>query len=281
MQICDAHNDMLMNLNSIDEINKYLNKYCYNNKVVNIFTAYYVSQSEEKKLSANEILEKIKYKFALLKNFNCLTPTLENIGFINNEETLEQVIKLKPFCATLTWNYDNNLAGGAYGESGLTSWGREVVAQLEANGIVVDIAHLNKRTFLEFSKITKYPIFCSHTSSRDVYNIPRALDSEQLEIIKSTNGYVGLCLYSTLLGDRKADLTEILKHFSALIKILGKNCLGLGTDFNATGECNPIDFDIDYNGVPYLLNEIINKYGRKTAEQFAGKNLKDFIRKIK
>ena len=87
--------------------------------------------------------------------------------------------------------------GGIFSRNGL-------IKILENRGIHIDVAHLNKKSFIEFSKMTKYPIFCSHTSSRLVYDIPRALDREQMSIIKESKGFVGLCLYSSLLSASRA-----------------------------------------------------------------------------
>ena len=280
MQICDAHNDLLSTFDNVLDINNYFNNFCINNKVVKIFTAYYVSQYEIKTYSCNEILQHIVDKHSLIKNFDIATFTLENIGFIQNFSDLEKIIKLKPFCVTLTWNYNTNLAGGAYENGGLTQFGKEVIKILEANKIIVDVAHLNKQSFIEFSKLTKYPIFCSHTSCKDIYNIPRAIDDEQLQIIKATDGFVGLCLYSTLLSDHRADFKTIKKHINHLVNVVGFDNIGFGTDFNGTGECNPQNFDIDYNGMPILLEKLQKFYGYKNVSKIAYQNLLNYINKI-
>lgn len=281
MQIFDAHNDLLMNLKSFESIQNYLKKYCITNEVAKIFAAFYISPQDEKNKSADAIIYEIASAFDLIKSFDSLTPTLENIGFVNSPEILEKTIKLKPFCATLTWNYDNALAGGAYGTSGLTEWGKCVIRELESNNIVVDTAHLNTRSFWEFASITKFPLFCSHTSSGGIYNIPRALNCEQLAEIKATDGFAGLCLYDTLLSSTHANLQTILNHIESLQKYLGNAHLGLGTDFNSSGECNPEGFDIDYNGMPVLLKNITAEFGNAFADNFASKNLQRFMNLIK
>lgn len=280
MQISDAHNDLLMNLKSIQEIQKYLDVYCKPNKVVNIFTAYYVSQKQEKEMPAKLILNDIELKNQYINNFNELTLTLENIGFINNYNDLDRLIQLHPFCATLTWNYDNKFAGGAYGTSGITKKGKEIINILESNNIIIDVAHLNKKSFLEFCDITKFPIFCSHTSSRIIYDIPRGLDIEQMNLIKESNGYIGLCLYSSLLSDEKVTEKIILKHLDSFVNYTSTKNVGFGTDFNATGECNPAGFDIDYNGINNLLYKISKKYGKNSGYDIASLNLENYIKRI-
>ncbi len=277
MQILDAHNDLLMNLRTKEDINNYLKKYCFPNKVVKIFTAYYVSPKQESTQNSNNILDDIEEKFALISTFQSFICSMENIGFIKNEKDLYRLIKLKPICVTLTWNYDNCLAGGAYGTGGLTEFGRKAVKILEENNIIVDTAHLNKKSFLDICDITTKPLFCSHTSSKAIYNIPRGLDCEQLKLINDSKGFVGLCLYSTLLADKQIEISDIVLHYDSLFRNCNFKYIGLGTDFNATGECNPKGFDIDYQGVPILLDRIKSLYGEKHAEYFAGESLKQYF----
>ncbi len=279
MQILDAHNDLLMNLKREFEIRDYLKNFCINNEVVKIFTAYYISPKQEIESSADTILNDMSKKFELLSKFSYFIPSVENIGFIKNESDLYKLISLKPFCVTLTWNYDNLLAGGAYGESGLTEFGKKVIKILESNNIVIDVAHLNKKSFLDLCDITTKPLFCSHTSSKEVYNIPRAIDSEQLNLISASNGFVGLCLYSTLLGDKKTNTKLILKHYESMCRYCNFRFVGIGSDFNGTGECNPVGFDIDYQGMPSLLNEIEKVFNKEHSKFFAGESLKNFIEK--
>lgn len=278
MQICDAHNDLLMNLHTKTEIKNYLTKYCYTNEVVKIFTAYYINMEQEKSWINNEILTDITKKFNLIKNTSICVPTIENIGFVDNLVILEKLIELKPFCVSLTWNFDNKLAGGALGQGCISRFGKEVIEILENNKIFIDTAHLNKKSFMQFAELTRFPIICTHTSNREIYNIPRALDKEQLKIIKESRGFVGLCLYSTLLCDKKATNRDIMLHIDSFLKYLDWDNIGVGSDFNATGENNPVGYDIDYNGIPCLLKLIKKQYGNKFCEMFANKNLQRLLR---
>ena len=280
MQICDAHNDLLTTFNSLFEIENYLQKYCINNEVVKIFTAFYVSEKMIKELSTTEIFNLMQHKFELIKNCEICIPVIENIGFIKDYKDLERITAIHPLAVTLTWNYDNLLAGGAYGTSGLTKFGREAIKILEANNILIDTAHMNKQSFLEFASITRYPLFCSHTSCKSIYNILRALDDEQLHLIRESKGFVGLCLYLTLLSDNPANMKVILRHLEYIVSLIGTLNIGIGSDFNGTGECNPKGFDIDYNGLPTLLNKISQKLDKTVAINFASRNLLNFMQKI-
>ena len=92
MQICDAHNDLLTTFDNILDINNYLNNFCINNKVVKIFTAYYVSQYEINTYGSDKILQHIAKKYLLVKNLDIATFTLENIGFIQKFSDLDKII---------------------------------------------------------------------------------------------------------------------------------------------------------------------------------------------
>ncbi len=274
MQIADAHNDFLMNIHNKKDLKNYVNL-LKNNNVTKVFSAYYFDETKKYE-TQEEVFNEIQSSFNLISNEDIFTPSFEDIGFINDLNDLERVIKFKPFCVSLTWNFDNYLAGGALGEQGVTDFGKEVIQVLEASKIIVDTAHLNKKSFLEFSKITKYPIFCSHTSCRSVYDIPRALDDEQLKLISETHGYIGMCFYSKLLSQGKATKDVLLKHIDYIANLIGFDCLGLGTDFNSTGWQNILDFDLDYKGVSHFLPYLSSIYGENNIEKFAYKNLLNF-----
>lgn len=276
MQIADAHNDVLMSFIEKEQILEYI-KFCKNNKVVKIFTAYYVSPEQE---SSKIILKDITQKFTYLDNEPMVIKSLENLGYVHNNKILDQIINLNPFCATLTWNHANILAGGAYSSGKLTEWGKLVVNRLNQNGIIIDTAHLNEHSFWDIVRVTNEPIFCSHCASREVYDIPRNFNKNQLRQIKKSNGYIGLCLYDKLLCDSKANFDTIRAHLSSFLEFAGEDHVGFGTDFNGTGEQNPTGIKLDYYGMQELYNYLINYFSTSQLQKFYHKNLLDFLEKF-
>jgi membrane dipeptidase len=65
----------------------------------------------------------------------------------------------------LTHFFDNEVAGSAHGVShgGLTPLGRDVIARMEALGIIVDLAHASPRTIEETLALSTRPVVVSHT----------------------------------------------------------------------------------------------------------------------
>lgn len=61
--------------------------------------------------------------------------------------------------------FDNALGGSLHGEGdhGLTDFGRQVVAEVEARGLILDLAHSSQRVARDVLEITDMPIVVSHT----------------------------------------------------------------------------------------------------------------------
>lgn len=277
MQIADAHNDLLMYANSIKLVHNYL-EFAKYNKVVKVFTAYYVAQKQEFQDFDTLFLDIIN-KFNLLKDYpDLIYKTFENIGFVNDKCKLKKLIDLHPFCVTLTWNHTNCLGGGAKESGGLSEWGKEVVAELIKNNIIIDCAHLNEQSFIDLMEFGE-PLFCSHTASRELYNIPRNLNKNQLRVIANSKGFVGLSLYNTLLGEHKANFDLIYAHLDSMLENAGENTVGFGTDFNSTGEENPQGLK-DYQGFGELYDFLLKYYCTSTLDKVFSKNLLSFIKRV-
>ena len=157
--------------------------------------------------------------------------SIEDLGFVKSEQDLMRIVKLKPVSATLTWNKNNQFAGGALDDGGLSELGKKVVRVLEQNNILVDTAHLNKLSFWQFAKITTKPIYCSHANLFALCKHKRNLTNRQIQRIVETNGYLGLTLYQDFVSHKPIFSTDIAKQFAYLIKTFGGKNFGFGTDF--------------------------------------------------
>src|SRR6266404_1444883 len=88
-------------------------------------------------------------------------------------------------------------AGGIFAATGssrdgLTPFGREVVRECEALGLIVDLAHINAAGFEEILKLTIRPAIVSHTNARRYYNIERNISDEQIKMIGERRGVIGV-----------------------------------------------------------------------------------------
>ncbi len=149
---------------------------------------------------------------------------------------LDAFIKLRPHSVGLTWNQANTLAGGAKSHHNITPWGRQVIAALEAAGIQIDTAHLNRHSFYQLAQITSRPLVCTHTALNALHRHPRNLTNHQIQTIVKSGGLVGLCVVPEFLTQHttSCSIYNYIKHYLYFIKHFGDQCLRVGSDFHGT-----------------------------------------------
>ena len=147
---------------------------------------------------------------------------------------ISEIIKLKPISCGLTWNYENSLAGGVFSEKGVTSKGKNIIKKLEEKNILIDTAHLNKKSFFDVCEVTSKPIYNSHCCLNSLNKNDRNLDDEQIDILVKSNGYLGVCFVGKFLTKNKVRVNDVVKHILYFIEKYGYKNIGIGSDFNGT-----------------------------------------------
>ena len=79
-------------------------------------------------------------------------------------------------------------ASGEWLHNGLSALGREVIAECNRLGIMVDISHPSKQANLQAMALSKAPVIASHSGARAIANHSRNLDDEQLLALKKNGG---------------------------------------------------------------------------------------------
>ena len=160
---------------------------------------------------------------------------IEDAWFLTMEN-IDKLIALKPHSVGLTWNNANNLAGGAHSKTSITPLGYQVIKQLENAGIQVDTAHLNRRSFWQFARITTRPIICTHTAINAVHRHPRNLTNSQIRKITKSGGFIGLALVPQFLTHTTTSCSYITlyKHILYYKNHFRTTTLHWGTDFYGT-----------------------------------------------
>lgn len=139
--------------------------------------------------------------------------------------------------------------------SGLSVFGREVVAQMNRLGIMVDVSHASKKTMLDILGASQAPVIASHSAVRQLVDIPRNMDDEQLQALKANGGVIQISGYSPHIREnsreRKAAINAALKE------------AGL-TSHLAWVEAS----NAEYIRYSQLLEEIDKKYPRASVQEF-------------
>ena len=140
---------------------------------------------------------------------------------------------------TLCHNGDNLICDSARGSKthgGLSAYGKEVVAEMNKYGIMVDLSHAAESTFFDVLKTSKAPIVCSHSNSKALCDVPRNLTDKQLLALAEHNGVAHVTLYKGFLAkDGNATIEDAMRHLDHFINIMGVDHVGLGTDFDGDG----------------------------------------------
>ena len=126
--------------------------------------------------------------------------------------------------------------GGVFAASGsprdgLTAFGRDVVRECEALGVIVDLAHINPAGFEEIIGMTSKPVIVSHTNVRKYYDIERNISDGQIKMIGERRGVIGV--NSVLVSPRKeeATLDRYIDHIEHIASLIGIDAVGIGFDF--------------------------------------------------
>ena len=271
MYIADSHNDFLTNLD-----NKNIEKHIKNlNNIKLISSAIFTTNKKFNIIDIKnykKIINKLKEKY----NINLIL-SIEDLEFIKNNNDLNELIKLKPFSATLTWNYANKFAGGANTNLGLTDHGTHTISKLEENNILVDTAHMSRESFYEFSENSRLPIYNSHSNIDALYSHNRNLTDDQIYTIVNSNGYMGLTIYEKFISNDKITSLDIALQFDYLIRSFSSYHFGLGTDFYGIDtEYLPTDIS-SYDDLNKVANTLLDlHHSHDIVERIMYKNFLDF-----
>lgn len=273
MKIFDAHNDFFTELNS-KQIASYLKHLKLYHKNVKIISQVWTTE-------LNNPIKFINKCNKIISISNNLCLGIEDLGFINEDNLkmyMNKIIELRPISCGIVWNYDNALGGGALGKSGLTSIGEKVVKRLERNNVIIDTAHMNRKTFFDFCKITTKPIFNSHCNIYELHHHKRNIDEEQICKIISTNGLICLSFVGNFISGKNISSKEVALQIYYAIYKYGYKHFAIGSDFFGTNNLpNNLENYLDFHN----LKEELLRLGvsRKKIRAVFYKNLDRFIKK--
>ena len=137
--------------------------------------------------------------------------------------------------ASLTWNEENALATGTRGNAdrGLTELGKKAVKKINQKNMLMDVSHLNDKSFWDVVNVTDKPIIASHSNCRALCDVSRNLTDDQLSKIAETGGLVGINSFNEFVHkDKKKQTVEMLaKHVVHMAEVMGTDHIGIGMDY--------------------------------------------------
>ena len=127
-------------------------------------------------------------------------------------------------------------SGGVFAATGspsdrLTTFGRELVAECDRLGILLDLAHINPVGFEEICTLTKRPVIVSHTNARHFYDVERNISDDQIKMIGVRGGVVGINAILVSPNKEEATLDRYIDHIEHVANLIGVDGVGIGFDF--------------------------------------------------
>lgn len=130
-------------------------------------------------------------------------------------------------------------AGAAWPVAGLSDHGREVIKEVERQGIIVDVIHATSTALKEIFDVTTRPMVASHSAARTLGDHPYSLLDEHIEEIARRQGLIGVIVDPYLLSNygslRNAEadgsLRDVVRTIHYLVKLVGHKHVSIGTDF--------------------------------------------------
>ena len=186
-------------------------------------------------------------------------------------------------CLGLTWNYRNEIAdgvGAAASCGGLTPFGREVIAEMNKLGMIVDVSHLSEKGFWDVIELSASPIIASHSNAWAVCDHPRNLTDSQIKALKNNGGVMGMNFCPDFLNKSgRAVIDDVVKHIEHIAGIAGEDHIGIGADFDGI-DYTPEDLKgvEDLNGLFERLLAL--NYSECFVEKIAGKNYMRVIKEV-
>jgi membrane dipeptidase len=134
----------------------------------------------------------------------------------------------------LTYNDENAVGCGcmAPNDKGLTPFGRELVAEMNRLGMLVDLSHCGQKTTLDAIEASKGPVAFTHANPLALAESPRNKPDEAFKALAAKGGVAGAVLLPAWLTHHgQAGLEDYLKAIDYLVELMGIDHVGLGTDF--------------------------------------------------
>ena len=94
---------------------------------------------------------------------------------------------------TLTHFYNDEWADSSTDKpahNGLTDFGKDVVREMNRQGIMVDISHVSDKTFFDALEVSKAPLIASHSSCRALCNHPRDMADDMIKALAAKGGVI-------------------------------------------------------------------------------------------
>jgi membrane dipeptidase len=183
-------------------------------------------------------------------------------------------------------------AQGTGTTGGFPPRGRELLAEMDRLGMILDVTHLSDECFWEALDSYSGPVWASHHNCRALVPFQRQLTDDQIRALAAREAVIGVAFDGwmlvpgwvqgrTLSEETNVKLEVVINHIDHICQIAGNaSHVGLGSDLDGGfgREQSPLDLDTiaDLQRLPEML--LARGYSAEDAENFSSGNFLRFLR---
>ena len=202
------------------------------------------------------------------------------LGFQNTSAFEDQVGYVSLFkelgvgIAQLTYNTQNQVGSGCYEsqDSGLSDFGREIVAEMNRVGMLCDLSHVGATTSRDAILASTKPVCYSHCLPAGLKAHPRNKADEELRFIVDRGGFVGVTMFPPFLAKGvNSTVDDYIAAIDYVVNLAGEDSVGIGTDFTQGQPPAFFEWITHDKGNARVLTEfgeIVNPQGIRTIGEF-------------
>jgi membrane dipeptidase len=163
---------------------------------------------------------------------------------------------------------------------GLSADGRRVVREMNRLGMLVDVTHMVEESFWDTLEVSTAPVIASHGNARSLCETVRYLTDEQIRAVAETGGII--CPSPFPLGPtrERPSLEMMLRHVDHMVRLVGPDYVGFGTDFLGQTGSRPAGFG-DVGETPRFVEGLLELgYGATAIRKIMGGNFLRVFRRV-
>ncbi len=116
-------------------------------------------------------------------------------------------------------------------DAGLSLFGRELIAEMNRVGMLVDGTHAGYRTSMEAIELSRAPFIFSHSNPSAIFGHYRNIKDDQIKACAATGGVIGINGVGYFVGDVDAPTEAIFRCLDYTVELVGVDHVGLGFDY--------------------------------------------------
>ena len=164
---------------------------------------------------------------------------------------------------------------------GLSPFGREVVREMNRLGMLVDVSHISDDAFYDVLECSSKPVVATHSCCRALADHPRNMTDDMIKALADAGGVIQINFYPVFLDSsfkeeemftaERPSYKRIADHIDHVVKLVGIDHVGLGTDFDGI-DVTPSGLE-DISMISVLFDELRDRgYSESDLNKIASEN---------